>query len=54
MVWGWIGLGRKDGIGGDGGDVKLGLGDGVWCVLLPELVANATNSSKSPPPVSHN
>ena len=54
VVWYWIGLGRRDGIGGDGGDVKLGLGDCVWCVLLPEPVANATNSSKSTPPVSHN
>ena len=31
----------------------LGLGDCVWCVLLPETVANATNSSKTTPPVSH-
>ena len=57
MVWGgWVGK-------GDGGeDVKLGLGlvglslglgDCVWCVLLPETVANATTSSKSTPPVSH-
>ena len=46
MKWGW------------GDDVKLGLGlglgDCVWCVLLPETVANATTSSKSTPPVSHN
>ena len=34
--------------------VGLGLGDCVWCVLLPEFVANATVSSKSTPPVSHN
>ena len=54
VVWCWIGLGRRDGIGGDGGDVKLGLGECVWCVLLPEPVVNATNSSKSTPPVSHN
>ena len=40
------------GIGGWGG-VKLGLGDCVWCVLLPEPVANATISSKTTPPVSH-
>ena len=33
--------------------VKLGLGDCVWCVLLPEIVVNATFSSKSTPPVSH-
>ena len=48
--WGWVRLGRKEGIGGD---VKLGLGDCVWCVLLPEIVVNATISSKSTPPVSH-
>ena len=54
VVWYWIGLGRRDRIGGDGGDVKLSLGDCVWCVLLPEFVANATASSKSTPPVSHN
>ena len=35
------------------GRVKLGLGDCVWCVLLPETVANATNSSRTTPPVSH-
>ena len=40
---GLVGLGR----------VKLGLGDCVWCVLLPEPVANATFSSKSTPPVSY-
>ena len=34
--------------------VGLGLGDCVWYVLLPEFVANATASSKSTPPVSHN
>lgn len=44
--------GKGDGSGGK--DVKLGLGDCVWCVLLPEPVANATISSKSTPPVSHN
>ena len=33
--------------------LSLGLGDCVWCVLLPETVANATTSSKSTPPVSH-
>ena len=32
--------------------VKLRLGDCVWCVLLPELVVNATISSKTTPPVS--
>ena len=32
----------------------LGLGDCVWCVLLPKPVANATISSKTTPPVSHN
>ena len=33
--------------------IGLGLGDCVWCVLLPEFVANATVSSKSTPPVSY-
>ena len=32
----------------------LVLGDCVWYVLLPKPVANATFSSKSTPPVSHN
>ena len=36
------------------GWIGLGLGDCVWCVLLPEFVANATTSSKSTPPVSYN
>ena len=53
-----IGLGRAVGIGDEewGGwdDVKLGLGDCVWCVLLLESVVIATASSKSTPPVSHN
>ena len=39
---------------GGWGWVKLGLGDCVWCVLLPKPVANATNPSNSTPPVSHN
>ena len=47
---GWVGVMKNGGWGG----VKLGLGDCVWCVLLPEFVANATVSSKSTPPVSHN
>ena len=34
-------------------ELSLGLGDCVWCVLLPKLVANATISSKTTPPVSH-
>ena len=34
--------------------VRLRLGDCVWCVLLPKPVANATISSKTTPPVSHN
>ena len=42
MVWGLVGLGWIR--------VGLGLGDCVWCVLLPEFVANATASSKSTPP----
>ena len=61
---GWSGV---DWVGkGDGSGAKmlslglglvglgLGLGDCVWCVLLPKPVANATNSSKTTPPVSHN
>ena len=52
LVLDWIGIG--DGNWGDREDgVKLGLGDCVWCVLLPEPVANATKSSKTTPPVSH-
>ena len=43
----WVGVTLSLGLG-------LVLGDCVWCVLLPETVANATNSSKSTPPVSHN
>ena len=27
----------------------IGLGDCVWCVLLPEFVANATASSRTTP-----
>ena len=46
MKWGWGDGGVKLGLG-------LGLGDCVWCVLLPKPVANATNSSKTMPPVSH-
>ena len=45
-------------VDGDGlgwvGSGWVRLGDCVWCVLLPEFVANATVSSKSTPPVSHN
>lgn len=44
--WGWLGLVGLSLVG-------LGLGDCVWCVLLLEPVANATNSSKTTPPVSH-
>ena len=52
----WIGIGD----GGDGNwgmgrmGLSLGLGDCVWCVLLPKPVAIATNPSKSTPPVSYN
>ena len=55
-MWGW----GDGGIGFGGlGEVwlsliKFGLGDCVWCVLLPKLVANATFSSKTTPPVSQN
>ena len=52
MVCGMVGC--VEGQLGDGEDgVNLVLGDCVWCVLLPKLVANATNSSKTTPPVSH-
>ena len=44
-----VGGGVKSGLGSGG----LGLGDCVWCVLLPKLVANATASSRTTPPVSH-
>lgn len=37
--WGWLGL-----VG-----LSLVLGDCVWCVLLPKVVANATLSSKTTP-----
>ena len=63
MGWdglGWLGLGgwRKLGVkmlslGLGLVELSLGLGDCVWCVLLPKPVANATNSSKTTPPVSH-
>ena len=43
-----------DGLGLDRVELSLGLGDCVWCVLLPKPVANATISSKTTPPVSHN
>ena len=52
LVLDWIGIG--DGGDGNWGDVNLVLGDCVWCVLLPKPVANATNPSKTTPPVSHN
>lgn len=47
--WGWVcrlGVVLSLGLG-------LVLGDCVWCVLLLKPVANATNSSKTTPPVSH-
>ena len=43
-----VGGGVKSGLRSGG----LGLGDCVWCVLLPKVVANATLSSKTTPPVS--
>ena len=52
MKWGWGDGGVKLGLGLVG--LSLGLGDCVWCVLLPKPVANATISSKTTPPVSHN
>ena len=48
-MWGW----GDGGIGFGGlGEVwlslvKFGLGDCVWCVLLPKLVANATRIHKN-------
>ena len=62
MGWdglGLVGLGRVMWVGGDVKSgwvvigLSLGLGDCVWCVLLPKSVANATISSKTTPPVSH-
>ena len=52
-MWGydWLGAMLSLGLGLVG--LSLGLGDCVWCVLLPKLVANATNPSKTTPPVSH-
>ena len=51
---GWIGLGDLGGLSEVWLSLlSLGLGDCVWCVLLPKLVANATISSKTTPPVSH-
>ena len=44
--WGWMMVVLSLGLG-------LVLGDCVWCVLLPETVANATLSSKMHPRVSH-
>ena len=52
LVLDWIGIG--DGGDGNWGGVNLVLGDCVWCVLLPGIVANATFSSRTTPPVSHN
>lgn len=46
ISWGWVIVVLSLGLG-------LDLGDCVWCVLLPEIVANATLSSKTTPPVSH-
>ena len=50
---GWIGWGGDVKSGWVVIGVKLRLGDCVWCVLLPKPVANATNPSKTTPPVSH-
>ena len=50
-VTGWVKMLSLVGLGLVG--LSLVLGDCVWCVLLPETVANATFSSKSTPPVSH-
>ena len=61
MKWGLDSAGLRLVGGGDVGwrvmvlslGLGLVLGDCVWCVLLPKLVANATISSKTTPPVSH-
>ena len=53
LVRWWMGLEWVGWVGSGLSLVELGLGDCVWCVLLPEFVANATISSKSTPPVSH-
>ena len=55
LVLDWIGMGDEgDGNWGTGRmGLSLGLGDCVWCVLLPKSVAFATIPSKSTPPVSH-
>ena len=51
----WDGKGEGRGLKNGGwDDVKLGLGDCVWCVLLPKPVAIATTSSRTTPPVSYN
>ena len=50
-VTGWVKMLSLVGLGLVG--LSLVLGDCVWCVLLPETVANATISSKTTPPVSH-
>ena len=50
---GWVKLGLGDRGNGSWGGVNLVLGDCVWCVLLPEPVANTTISSKTTPPVSY-
>ena len=51
---GWIGLGDLGGLGEVWLSLlSLGLGDCVWCVLLPKPVVNTTTSSKTTPPVSH-
>ena len=47
----WIVLGLR--LVAVGLGLSLGLGDCVWCVLLPKPVANATIPSKTTPPVSH-
>ena len=54
-MWGydWLGLGDVGWVMVLSLGLGLGLGDCVWCVLLPKPVANATISSKTTPPVSH-
>lgn len=47
VVWGAV---RLVGVGFGWVGLSLVLGDCVWCVLLPETVANATASSRTTPP----
>ena len=52
-VWGCVGMVGLERVMVLSLGLGLVLGDCVWCVLLPKSVANATISSKTTPPVSH-